>query len=145
VHLDGVDQTNVLTGKGPSARHAFPYFTGPTLASVRIDDWKYVFRTQPEGWFGPKVALDWPRLFNLRLDPFERCWFNNCPPEMMDVYGHEFWRFVYVQQEVAQMGETFVQFPPMQKPASFNLENVRDQILAAIGAAHGGKIYGPGD
>ena len=73
VHLDGVDQTNVLTGKGPSARHAFPYFTGPTLASVRIDDWKYVFRTQPEGWFGPKVALDWPRLFNLRLDPFERC------------------------------------------------------------------------
>jgi len=145
VHLDGVDQANVLTGKGPSARHAFPYFTGPTLAAVRIDDWKYVFRTQPEGWFGPKVALDWPRLFNLRLDPFERCWFNNCPPEMMEVYGHEFWRFVYVQQEVAQMGETFVQFPPMQKPASFNLENVRDQILAAIGAAHGGKIYGPGD
>jgi arylsulfatase A-like enzyme len=142
VHLDGVDQTNVLTGKGPSARHAFPYFTGPQLAAVRIDDWKYVFRTQPEGWFGPKVALDWPRLFNLRLDPFERCWFNNCPPEMMEVYGHEFWRFVYVQQQVAQMGETFVQFPPMQKPASFNLENVRDQILAAIGAAHGGKVYG---
>ena len=83
-----------------------------------------------------------PRLFNLRLDPFERCWFNNCPPEMMEVYGHEFWRFVYVQQEVAAMGETFVQFPPMQKPASFNLENVRDQILSAIGAAHGGKIYG---
>lgn len=79
----------MLTGKAPSARHAFPYFTGPTLAAVRIDDWKYVFRTQPEGWFGAKVALDGPRLFNLRLDPFERCWFNNCPPETTGVYAHE--------------------------------------------------------
>ena len=70
---------------------------------------------------------------------------NQCPGNLMDVYAREIWRFVYVQQEVATMGESFVQFPPMQKPASFNLENVRDQILAAIGAAHGGKIYGPGD
>jgi hypothetical protein len=43
---------------------------------------------------------------------------------------------------VAKAGETFVQFPPMQAPASFNLENVGDQILAAIKAAHGGALYG---
>jgi arylsulfatase len=49
---------------------------------------------------------------------------------------------VYVQQEVASLGETFVQFPPMQAPASFNLTNVRDQILEAIKAAHGGNLYG---
>jgi hypothetical protein len=78
--------------------------------------------------------------FNLRLDPFERC--AKCPPQMFDFCGHEFWRFVYVQQEVAALGETFVQFPPMQAPASFNLTNVRDQILEAIKAAHGGNLYG---
>ena len=109
---------------------------------MRIDDWKYVFLTQPAGWFGPKEKLDWPSLYNLRLDPFERCAFTKCPPQMFDFYGHEFWRFVYVQQEVAALGETFVQFPPMQAPASFNLANVRDQILEAIKAAHGGNLYG---
>ena len=142
VHLDGYDQTNVLTGKGPSARHSFYYFAGPTLGAVRIDDWKYVFLTQPAGWFGPKEKLDWPSLYNLRLDPFERCAFTKCPPQMFDFYGHESWRFVYVQQEVAALGETAVQFPPMQAPASFNLTNVRDQILEAIKAAHGGNLYG---
>ena len=52
---------------------------------------------------------------------------------------------MYVQQEIVQTGERFVQFSPMQEPASLDLENVRDQILAAIGAPHGGKIYRPGD
>jgi len=61
---------------------------------------------------------------------------------MFDFCGHEFWRFVYVQQEVAALGETFVRFQPMQAPASFNLTNVRDQILEAIKAAHGGNLYG---
>lgn len=63
----------------------------------------------------------------------------------MDVYGHEFWCFVYVQQEVAQMGRTFVQFPPMQKAASFNLENVRDPDPGRHRSRSRGKIYGPGD
>ena len=52
---------------------------------------------------------------------------------------------MYVQQEVGAMDKTFVQFSPMQAPAGFNLSNVCDQILAAIGAAHGGKVYGPGN
>jgi len=104
-----------------------------------------VFLAQPEGWFGPEEKLDWPRLFNLRLDPFERCWFDRCLPQMMDCYGHEFWHFVYVQQEVAKLGDSFVQSPPMQAPASFNLSNVRDQIPDAIKATHIGRIYGPAD
>jgi arylsulfatase A-like enzyme len=71
VHLDGYDQTSVITGKGPSARHEFFYFAGPQLSAVRIDDYKYQFIDQPSGWFGPKVMLDWPKLYNIRLDPFE--------------------------------------------------------------------------
>ena len=125
-----------------STRHSFFYFAGQRLGAARIDDWKYQFIDQPEGWFGPKVALDWPRVYNIRLDPFERCYMTQCPPELMDFLGHEMWRFVYVQQELATAGETFVQFPPMQAPASFNLSSVRDQIFDAIKAAHGGALYG---
>ncbi len=142
VHLDGYDQTDVITGKGPSARHEFWYFAGPQLAAARIDDFKFQFLDQPAGWFGPKVTLDWPKLYNLRLDPFERAYFDNSPPQMLEFWGHEFWRFVFVQQEVAQLGETAVEFPPMQAPASFNLTRVKGQIQAAIEAA---KRSGPGD
>ena len=72
VHLDGYDQTNVLTGKGPSNRHEIFYFAEGTLGAVRIDDWKYRMIDQPDGWLGGTVHLDWPILSNLRLDPFER-------------------------------------------------------------------------
>jgi arylsulfatase len=51
---------------------------------------------------------------------------------MMDFYGHEFWRFVLAQQVVAKLGETAINYPPMQDPASFNLEKVKQEIDAAI-------------
>ena len=72
VHLDGYDQTDLITGKGPSARHEIFYFTEGTLGAVRIDDYKYRFTDQPDGWLGGTVKVDWPILVNLRLDPFER-------------------------------------------------------------------------
>ena len=72
VHLDGYNQLDAITGKGPSARHEIFYFTESTLAAVRIDDYKYRFTDQPNGWFGGTVKVDWPTLVNLRLDPFER-------------------------------------------------------------------------
>jgi hypothetical protein len=46
-------------------------------------------------------------------------------------------RFVFVQQEVARFGGTFIEFPPMQKPASFNLEAIKEQALRAVQAHHG--------
>lgn len=128
VHLDGYNQLPMLTGKGPSARHEFYYFDEANLGAVRIDDYKYVFIDQPEGWFGPKVRLNFPALYNIRLDPFERSGPQTSPPSMMDFFAHEFWRFVYVQQEVGKLAQTAIDFPPMQKPASFNLEAVKAQI-----------------
>jgi len=50
VHLDGYDQLDLITGKGPSARHEIFYMTESTLAAVRIDDFKYRFTDQPGGW-----------------------------------------------------------------------------------------------
>jgi len=56
-----------------------PAQLGGQLGAVRIDDWKYQFIDQSEGWFGPKVALDWPRVYNLRLDP-HRALASSCIP-----------------------------------------------------------------
>jgi len=72
VHLDGYNQMNLITGKGPSNRHEIYYLTESTLAAVRIDDFKYRFTDQPGGWLGNTVKLDWPILVNLRLDPYQR-------------------------------------------------------------------------
>lgn len=49
-----------------------------------------------------------------------------------DWFAYEFWRFVFVQQEVAKYAESFVDFPPMQAGASFNMEAVKAQIESAI-------------
>jgi arylsulfatase len=135
VHLDGYDQTDLITGKGPSARHEVFYFAEGTLGAVRIDDFKYRFIDQPSGWFGGTVKPDIPILTNLRLDPFERTGFTGAV-EYFEWFKFQFWRFVYVQQQVGKLAQTAIEFPPMQKGASFNLEAVKDQIEKAV-AGHG--------
>jgi len=78
VHLDGYNQMDMITGKGPSNRQEIFYFGESTLGAVRYGDYKYRFIDQPNGWIGAKIHLDMPALTNLRLDPFERTgWSNN--------------------------------------------------------------------
>jgi arylsulfatase len=82
-----------------------------------------------------------PFLINIRQDPFERF------PMMMgetavngawgyglDFFAREFWRFVLVQQKVAELAETAIDYPPMQDPASFNLDAVKKKIDEMIRA-----------
>lgn len=137
VHLDGYDQLPMLTGKGPSNRHEVFYFAEGTLGAVRLDDYKFRLIDQPGGWLDGTVKLDWPILSNLRLDPFERLQWqkgNNGSFEFVQFYQHEFWRFVFLQQEVGQYAQTFIDFPPMQRGASFNLEAVKTQIEEQVSA-----------
>ena len=136
VHLDGYDQTPMITGKGPSTRNEIFYFGESALGAVRIGDYKYRFIDQPGGWMGAKVAVDVPILTNLRLDPFERMgWPENQAAQgsqqYFDWFKYQFWRFVFVQQQVAKLAETAIEFPPMQKGASFNLDSVKPKIAAA--------------
>ena len=138
VHLDGYDQTALITGKGPSARHEVLYFTEGTLSAMRIDDYKYRFTDQPGGWLGGTIKVDWPILTNIRLDPFERMNLPNGANGSLAFYNwfaYEFWRFQFVQKEVGKLAQTAIEYPPMQKGASFNLEAVKAQIEKAI-AAH---------
>jgi arylsulfatase A-like enzyme len=138
-HLDGYNQMDMITGKGPSNRHEIWYFGESELGAVRIDDYKYRFIDQPGGWLGEKTKPDVPYLINLRLDPFERTgWPNNGTKEgaqqYFDWFKYEFWRFVFVQQQVEQLAMTAVEFPPMQRGASFNLDAVKAKIEAARAA-----------
>ena len=141
VHLDGYNQMDLITGKGPSARHEIFYFTESTLSAVRINDYKYRFTDQPQGWLGGTIKVDWPILTNLRLDPYERAGLPTATNGSLAFYNwfvYEFWRFVFVQQEVAKVAQTAIEFPPMQPGASFNLEGVKAQIGKAM-AAHAGQ------
>jgi arylsulfatase len=134
-HLDGYNQLDLLLGRGPSARNELFYFGGPTLGALRVGDFKFQFYQQPYGWPGEKITTDMPSIVNLRQDPFERTPsirgenLNNLGGGYMnEFYAREFWRFVLVQQAVAGLAKTAIDYPPMQAPASFNLEAVRRQV-----------------
>ena len=102
---------------------------------MRLDDYKFTFQTQPDGWLGNTNKPDVPTIVNLRLDPFERtAWQsgNNGSFEFFEWYKFQFWRFVFVQQKVLELAQTAIDFPPMQKGASFGLSAVKAQIEAAI-------------
>lgn len=147
-HLDGYDQTALLTGAGPSARHELFYFGGPQLGAIRLDDMKFTFFQQPGGWPGPKTTTDMPILVNIRQDPFERT------PMLLgetsatgawgygnDFFGREAWRFVAVQDAAKKLALTAVDYPPMQDPASFNLSALKgqiDELIKKARAAHPG-------
>jgi len=143
-HLDGYNQMDLITGKGPSARHEIFYFGESQLGAIRIDDFKYQFYQQPFGWPGEKVTTDMPTIINLRQDPFERTpsirgqTLNDLGGGYMnDFMAREFWRFVQVQQTVAAAAQSFIDYPPMQQAASFNLAQVKEKIEAMMKSHEG--------
>jgi len=138
-HLDGYNQMDLLTGNGPSKRHELFYFEGPRLGAIRVDDFKFQFFQEPWGWPGEKVTTEMPTMVNIRQDPFERT------PSIRgesanesafgygnDFYAREFWRFVLVQQYVGKLAQTAIEYPPMQDPASFNLDEVKKKVEAMM-------------
>jgi arylsulfatase len=134
VHLDGYNITDYLAGKGPDPRRDFIYFMDDgSLVGLRYDQWKIVFAEQREHgmnvWQEPFVPLRLPKLFTLRADPFE-----TADHEGMD---YERWRvehlFVMVpaQAYVAKFLETFKEYPPRQKPGSFSIDQVMENMQRA--------------
>ncbi|MCZ6863303.1 MAG: arylsulfatase [Alphaproteobacteria bacterium] len=128
VHLDGYNILPHLTGKQKtSPRQAFFYFSDDgELLNVRYQDWKLVFAEQrAKGfnvWREPFTQLRIPHLFNLRRDPFERATTeaNNYHRWMIK---HAF-VIVPIQTVVGGFIKTFEKYPPRQKPAKFNLDDV---------------------
>jgi arylsulfatase len=132
-HLDGYNQMAAISGKGPSARHEIFYLGESTVGAVRIDDYKFRFIDQPQGWLGEKTHPDVPYITNLRLDPFERTgWPGNGTKDgaqqYFDWFKYQFWRFVFVQQVMGKEIQTFLDYPPMQRGASFNLDAIKAEM-----------------
>ncbi len=132
-HLDGYNQMAAITGKGPSVRHEIFYLGESTVGALRLDDYKFRFIDQPDGWLGEKTKPDVPYITNLRLDPFERTgWPSNGTKdgaqEYFEWFKYQFWRFVFVQQVIGKEIETFLAYPPMQRGASFNLDAVKAEM-----------------
>ncbi len=132
VHLDGFNQIPYLTGATKeSARPALVYFSddGDVIA-VRVGDYKFQLALQradgTDLWAEPFVKLRMPHIMNLRRDPFERADFNsNC---YWDWAIDHVPQMYLMQAVIAGQIEDFAKFPPRQKPASFNLDEVLRQV-----------------
>ncbi|NEH42128.1 sulfatase-like hydrolase/transferase [Rhizobium leguminosarum] len=136
-HLDGYNQLDYLTGKtDKSARSDFYYFDDDgELVATRYDDWKVVFKEQqlPGGfavWQNPLVTWRIPKLFNLRMDPYERA--DVVSDQYNDFVVRNDYLLVKGQLQGAAFLETFVKYPPSQRVASFNIEGVREEVDKAI-------------
>jgi arylsulfatase len=131
VHIDGYNLAPALKGEAAWPRRDFIYWTDDgSVAALRYDNWKMVFLEQRghgfDVWQEPFVALRLPKLFNLRTDPFERA-----DHEGM---GYPQWRIdrafliAPASAYVAQWLQSFKDFPPRQKPGSFNLDRVMESV-----------------
>lgn len=137
VHLDGFNQLPYLEGQQPKgARDEFYYFNDDgDLVAMRFGDWKAVFCEQrkPGGfdvWQDPFVCLRVPKIFNLRMDPYERA------DVVSDQYNDWLAKNVYLTgiatMKASVFLQTFVDYPPSQHPASFSIDQVRKQVDAKI-------------
>ena len=97
---------------------------------------------QPDGWLGGTVQLDWPILSNLRLDPFERMQFAEGQHGLVLLRVRtssctNSGASSSCSRKSANTRRRFIEFPPMQKGASFNLEAVKAEIEERVKAMKG--------
>jgi arylsulfatase A-like enzyme len=136
VHIDGYNLLPYLTGKEKkSPRPGFVYFDDDgNLVALRYGNWKIVFMEQRcEGtlriWAEPFVVLRLPKVYNLRTDPYERA----------DITSNSYYTWLVDHAPQIQVGmalvqpflDSFKEFPPSQKSASFTLDQALDKMASA--------------
>ena len=139
--LDGVDQREYLEGKSEkSARDVFFYYSGKDPSAVRYKNWKMYFAMvsdDPAGFIAGVMPYHWTQVVNIKRDPFEtsigeqtKTLFGMggsiASPSTAYVYD---WNMLPIGQVLwLKELESYVKFPPMQDPASYNLEQVVQQV-----------------
>jgi arylsulfatase len=143
-HLDGYNQLPYLTGESDeSARNEFFYFNDDAeVVGMRYENWKFVFAEQRATgtmaiWAEPFTKLRVPKMFDLRADPYERADItsNTYHDWLLD---HAF----LVGPAAAEVGKflaTFEEFPPAQRPDSFSIDQVQEDINNALNNMAGGQ------
>ena len=138
--LDGVDQRDYLEGKSDSARDTFFYYTGPRPSAVRYKNWKFYYTmvgTCPTCGLTGATTYSWTQIANIMRDPFEisvgddtKTMFGAAgalaAPSTAYVYD---WNILPIGQALwLKELESYVTFPPLQDPASYNLSQVVDEV-----------------
>jgi len=138
VHLDGYNLLPALKGEAKEwPRKEFFYFSDDgDLMALRYYRWKFVFAEQrakgADVWAEPLVVPRIPRLIDLRTDPFERAGESIYYKDWL--FRHAF-VFVPAQVGVAKFLETFKEFPPRQRPASFTIDQVLEKMMRGPGGS----------
>jgi arylsulfatase A-like enzyme len=142
--LDGVNQIDYLTGKSDkSARDTFFYYSGKDPSAVRYKNWKIYFTMvgqSPESFVAGAQPYHWAQVANIKRDPFETS-VGDRPKTMFGMggalagpataYVYD-WNMLPLGQSLwLKELETYKEFPPMQDPASYNLDQVMNQLKKA--------------
>ncbi len=138
VHLDGYNFLPYFKGEveeGPR-KEIFYFSDDGDLTALRYDDWKLIFLEQKawgtlRAWMEPWTELRIPLIINLRRDPYERAY--RTSNTYYDWLLNRAYFLVPAQQYVGNFLATFQEFPPRQKAASFNLEQVMEKMTAPVG------------
>nr|MDT0251017.1 arylsulfatase [Endozoicomonas sp.] len=132
VHLDGYDQTDYLTGKAEkSPRDQFWYWSDDAdLLAVRSNEWKVHFSIQeketgPDVWAYPFTRLRVPKLFNLKIDPFER----GDSGMLYEEWRHERpYQVFHLINQMKPTLATFADYPQRAKPGSFTIDDIIENM-----------------
>lgn len=138
VHLDGYNLMPALKGEGQWPRKEFIYWTDDGQpAALRYDNWKITFLKQNAHglhvWQTPFETLRAPLITNLRMDPFELA--HDIGMDWQRWYLEHMFVIAPAGAYVGKWLQSFREFPPRQKPGSFNLERVMEAVTAADGSA----------
>ena len=150
--LDGVDQRDYLEGKSQkSARDVFFYYSGKDPSAVRYKNWKMYFAMvsdAPAGFVTGVVPYHWTQVVNVKRDPFETS-IGQQEKTLMGVGGalaapvtaYQYdWNLLPMGQALwLKELETYIDFPPLQNPASYNLDQVVQQVRDMKTASHAGE------
>ena len=140
VHIDGFNLLPALNGKEPWPRHEFIYWTDDgSVAALRYDNLKITFLKQNAHglhvWLQPFEELRAPMVTNLRMDPFERAEYEAMGYDRWFI--EHMWTIAPAASYVGQWLQSFRDFPPRQKPGSFNLNRVMEAVTTgATGAGN---------
>ena len=141
VHLDGYDILPLLSGEtDESPRKEIFYFSDDgDLTALRYGDWKVIFLEQRaeetfQSWREPFVQLRVPLLFNLRRDPYERA--HKTSNTYDDWFLDRAYMLIPAQAYVANFFETFKEYPPRMKAASFGIDQVMEKLKENLGGSN---------
>ncbi|MCA9286333.1 MAG: sulfatase-like hydrolase/transferase, partial [Phycisphaerales bacterium] len=139
IHLDGYNFLPFLTGKADTGprKEIFYFSDDGDLTALRYNDWKLIFMEQRAPgtlrvWAEPFTPLRLPLMFNLRRDPYERAQVTS--NTYYDWVLDRAFLLVPAQAYVGKFLETFVEFPPRQKAASFSLDDVMEKLQMPAGS-----------